>query len=224
MTTPAENQNWQKRQYDSFGPHFRIETANPELGTAGNIAYNLYGYSDSKDVSNLGMMGDGQFQIFADQCITIAGGASVEGGGVCVNIVGTKGDVAISAEANGDVRIKGRNIFLDAEENIELTTGGKVDIDSAELIATTQNTTRINARKTRISGNNIDIGGKTNITLITTLGSIKVKKIVARDVNWATQVFAGTSVPASALNVEPQGGFGGGTGNPTNRRGSGARR
>ena len=32
MTTPAENQNWQKRQYDSFGPHFRIETANPELG------------------------------------------------------------------------------------------------------------------------------------------------------------------------------------------------
>ena len=80
------------------------------------------------------------------------------------------------------------------------TTGGKVDIDSAELIATTQNTTRINARKTRISGNNIDIGGKTNISLITTKGTIKVKKIVARDVNWATQVFAGTSVPASALN------------------------
>ena len=55
----------------------------------GNIAYNLYGYSDSKDISNIGMMGDGQFQIFADQCITIAGGASVDGG-VCVNIVGLK--------------------------------------------------------------------------------------------------------------------------------------
>ena len=135
MTTPAENQNWQKRQYDSFGPHFRIETANPELGIAGNIAYNLYGYSDSKDVSNLGMMGDGQFQIFADQCITIAGGANVDGGGVCVNIIGTKGDVAISAERNGDEKIKGRNIFLDAEENIELTTGGKVDIDSNQQYA-----------------------------------------------------------------------------------------
>ena len=121
MTTPAENQNWQKRQYDSFGPHFRIETANPELGAAGNIAYNLYGYSDSKDVSNLGMMGDGQFQIFADQCITIAGGANVDGGGLCINIVGTRGDVAISAEGEGDIRIKGRNIFLDAEENIRVT-------------------------------------------------------------------------------------------------------
>ena len=199
MTTPAENQNWQKRQYDSFGPHFRIETANPELGGAGNIAYNLYGYSDSKDVSNLGMMGDGQFQIMADQCITIAGGASVEGGGLCVNIVGTRGDVAISAEKNGDVRIKGRNIFLDASENIELTTGGKIELDSAELLATTQNTTRIHARKTKVSGRNIDIGGSTAITLITPRGPIKVNRIVAREVDWSGAVFANTSVPANAL-------------------------
>ena len=194
MTTPAENQNWQKRQYDSFGPHFRIETANPELGTAGNIAYNLYGYSDSKDISNIGMMGDGQLQILADQCITIAGGASVEGGGICINIVGTKGDVAISAEKNGDVRIKGRNIILDATENIELTCGGKINLDSSELIATTQNTTRINARKTRISGSNIDISGASNVTLITPRGPITVKRFKSRDVDWAKQVFAGTAV------------------------------
>ena len=75
------NQSTQKRQYDSFGPHFRIETGNPQLGVAGNICYNLYGYSDSSDVTNIGMMGDGQLQIMADQCITIDGGASVEGGG-----------------------------------------------------------------------------------------------------------------------------------------------
>ena len=139
---------------------------------------------------------------------------------------------AILKENNPDVIINSAAYTAvdKAEENIELTTGGKVDIDSAELIATTQNTTRINARKTRISGNNIDIGGKTNITLITPTGAIKVKKIISRDVNWATQVFAGTSVPPSALNAAPptppptQGGFGGGVGNPTNRRGSGARR
>ena len=229
MTTPAENQNWQKRQYDSFGPHFRIETANPELGTAGNIAYNLYGYSDSKDVSNIGMMGDGQLQILADQCITIDGGASVDGGGVCVNIVGSKGDVTITAMKSGDVKIRGNNILLDARENIEFSCGGKVSIDSAELVATTQNTTRINARKTRISGNNIDIAGSTDVTLLTTRGPIKVKRFKSRDVDWALQVFAGTAVQSlvgasSPTPPAPQGGFGGGTGNPTNRRGSGARR
>tara|TARA_B100001989_G_scaffold22945_1_gene13885 strand:- start:161 stop:763 length:603 start_codon:yes stop_codon:yes gene_type:complete len=192
------NQSYQKRQYDSFGPHFRIETGNPELGVAGNICYNLYGYSDSNDVTNIGMMGDGQLQIMADQCITIDGGASVDGGGCCVNIIGSKGDVTITAMKNGDVKIKGTNIVLDATENVEIIAGGKVTIDSAELIATTQNTTRIHARKTRVSGSNIDIDGGTDITLITPKGSIKVKRIKARDIDWAQQVFAGTAV-AGAL-------------------------
>ena len=197
MTTPAENQNWQKRQYDSYGPHFRIETANPELGVCGNIAYNLYGYADSGDTANLGLKGNGLFDIFADQCITIDGGAKVEGGGVCVNIIGSKGDIAITAMENGDVRISGRNIILDADENIEMTAGGKVEIDSAELLATKQNTTRINAKKTNISGGKIDIGGSTGVTLITTKGAIKVKRFVAQDVSWASNVFQGTAAAAS---------------------------
>ena len=197
MTTAAENQNWQKRQYDSYGPHFRIETANPELGVCGNIAYNLYGYADSGDTANLGLKGNGLFDIFADQCITIDGGAKVEGGGVCVNIIGSKGDIAITAMENGDVRISGRNIILDADENIEMTAGGKVEIDSAELLATKQNTTRINAKKTNISGGKIDIGGSTGVTLITTKGAIKVKRFVAQDVSWASNVFQGTAAAAS---------------------------
>ena len=211
----AESQNWQKRQYDSFGPHFRIETANPELGVCGNVAYNLYGYADSGDSSNLGLMGNGQFNIFADQCITIDGGANVEGGGLCVNIIGSKGDIAITAMADGDVRIKGRNIILDADENIEMIAGGKVDIDSAEILAVKQNNTTIKAQKTSVSGDNINIGGKTGITLVTPTGSIFVKNIIARDVSWASSVFRDTPALASL------GGYGGGVGNPTNRRGSG---
>ena len=211
----AESQNWQKRQYDSFGPHFRIETANPELGVCGNVAYNLYGYADSGDTSNLGLMGNGQFNIFADQCISIVGGSNVEGGGLCVNIIGSKGDIAITAMADGDVKIKGRNIILDADENIEMIAGGKVDIDSAEILAVKQNNTTIKAQKTSVSGDSINIGGKTGITLVTPKGSIFVKNIIAREVSWASNVFRDTPAAASL------GGYGGGVGNPTNRRGSG---
>ena len=32
---PAEDKNWQQRQYDSYGPHFRIETADPRPGMCG---------------------------------------------------------------------------------------------------------------------------------------------------------------------------------------------
>ena len=34
---------------------------------------------------------------------------------------------------NGDVKIKGTNIMLDARENIELTCGGKITLNSAEI-------------------------------------------------------------------------------------------
>ena len=195
----AESQNWQKRQYDSFGPHFRIETANPELGVCGNVAYNLYGYADSGDTSNLGLMGNGQFNIFADQCISIVGGSNVEGGGLCVNIIGSKGDVAITAMDNGDVKIKGRNIILDADGgNIEMIArGGKVDIDSGELIATKQRVTRINAKKTHITGGKIDIGGSTGVTLLTSKGPIKVNKFLASEGSFVQQVFQGLAAAAS---------------------------
>ena len=197
MTSAAENQNWQKRQYDSFGPHFRIETANPELGVCGNIAYNLYGYADSGDTSNLGLKGNGQFDIFADQCITIDGGAKVEGGGVCVNIIGSRGDIAITAMDNGDVRIKGRNIIIDADENIEMLAGGKVSIDSAEIEAVNQNTTRINAKRTFVSGKSIDIGGSTGVVLKTNKGTIKVNKFISADQSWASKVVQGLVCAAS---------------------------
>ena len=197
MTTQAENQNWQKRQYDSYGPHFRIETANPELGVCGNIAYNLYGYADSGDTSNLGLKGNGQFDIFADQCITIDGGAKVEGGGVCVNIIGSRGDIAITAMDNGDVRIKGRNIIIDADENIEMLAGGKVSIDSAEIEAVNQNTTRINAKRTFVSGKSIDIGGSTGVVLKTNKGTIKVNKFISADQSWASKVVQGLVCAAS---------------------------
>ena len=197
MTTAAENQNWQKRQYDSYGPHFRIETANPELGVCGNVAYNLYGYADSGDTSNLGLMGNGQFNIFADQCITIDGGAKVDGGGVCVNIIGSRGDIAITAMDNGDVRIKGRNIIIDADENIEMLAGGKVSIDSAEIEAVNQNTTRINAKRTFVSGKSIDIGGSTGVVLKTNKGTIKVNKFISADQSWASKVVQGLVCAAS---------------------------
>ena len=78
MTYPVNEQNWQKRSYDSYGPHFRIETSNPELGMCGNVAYNLYGYADSGDISNIGMTGDGKVHVYGDQTITVAGGAKID--------------------------------------------------------------------------------------------------------------------------------------------------
>ena len=40
-----EKNNWEGRQYDSFGPHFRIDSGNPQLGYNGAVVYDLLGLS-----------------------------------------------------------------------------------------------------------------------------------------------------------------------------------
>ena len=88
---PDEQQNWQLRQYDSFGPHFRIDTGNPQLGQNGAVVYDLLGSGKDGNTSTVGMTEAGLYHMYNDQCIEIMGGNRVDAGGVCVNIVGANG-------------------------------------------------------------------------------------------------------------------------------------
>ena len=110
---PEDQQNWQLRQYDSFGPHFRIDSGNPQMGYNGAVVYDLLGSGKDGNTSTVGMTEAGLYHMYNDQCIEIMGGNKVGGGGVCVNIVGANGDVTITAMSNGDVRVTGQNIILD---------------------------------------------------------------------------------------------------------------
>ena len=115
-----EKNNWEGRQYDSFGPHFRIDSGNPQLGYNGTVVYDLLGSGADGNTSTVGMTQGGLYHMYNDQCIEIIGGNKVDGGGVCVNITGANGDVTITAMSSGDVRVTGQNIILDADNNIEI--------------------------------------------------------------------------------------------------------
>ena len=104
--------------------------------------------------------------MYNDQCIEVIGGNKVDGGGVCVNIVGANGDVTITAMSNGDVKVTGQNIILDADKNIEVNAGGKFKV-RADSINMSSNTCYISAP----------------------YGRIRV-----REVAWLGGVLAGTSV------------------------------
>jgi len=163
---PEEQQNWQLRQYDSFGPHFRIDTGNPQMGYNGTVVYDLLGSGKDGNTSAVGMTEGGLYHIYNDQCIEVIGGNKVSGGGVCVNIVGANGDVTITAMSNGDVKVTGQNIILDADKNIEVNAGGKFKV-TADSINMSSNTCYISAP----------------------YGKIRV-----REVAWLGTVLAGTSV------------------------------
>ena len=171
---PEAQQNWQLRQYDSFGPQFRIDTGNPELGLSGDIAYNLYGIGSDDNTSSVGMHGSGLYHIYNDQCIEIIGGERLESGSLCVNIVGSKGDVSITAMSNGDVRIKGQNIIIDSTKNVEINAGGDFRVKASNSVNMSSNTCYISAP----------------------FGKIRV-----REVGWMGGVFAGTSVAESVWSA-----------------------
>ena len=167
---PEDQQNWQNRQYDSYGPHFRIDTGNPQMGYNGTVVYDLLGSGSDGNTSTVGMNHGGLYHIYNDQCIEIVGGQKVDAGGVCVNIVGANGDVTITAMSSGDVRITGQNIILDADKNVEINCGADFRVNASSSVNMSSNTCYISAP----------------------YGKIRV-----REVGWMGGVFKGTKVSES---------------------------
>ena len=162
------NENWQERVYEAFTSNVKLDINNPQEGLSGPIVYNWMASTKSGEQSSVGMTEGGIYHIYNDQCIEIIGGQKAEGG-VCVNIAGTKGDVCITAMSNGDVKLTGTNIVIDASKNVEINApanfvvkAGKIDMKSSECY--------IKAPR----------------------GRIRVK-----DVSWSGAVFKNTSVPES---------------------------
>ena len=92
---PTDKQNWQDRQYDSYGPHFRIESGNPEMSESGSTVYSIMGQGTDNTTSTITMTKSGLMSIYNDQTMEIVGGSKMVNG--CnVNIVGKNGDITIT--------------------------------------------------------------------------------------------------------------------------------
>jgi hypothetical protein len=120
------NQNIYKRQLISFNPNFRIDTANPQMGSSGTDIYRFYGVTDDNNISSVSLSGSGLYSIKNDRTIEIVAGEKNEGKSVDIVIVGRNGDVTITAERTGMVRIKANNIMLEADEDITLKAGRNI--------------------------------------------------------------------------------------------------
>lgn len=125
---PISNQNWQGRSCVSFGPKVRLDMANPQMGLNGSDVYTIYSVTDNKDIFLMGLSEGGLGKIYCDQSIEIVAGQKSQSTGVDIVICGKNGDVTITAEKNGQVRIRGKNVVVDADENISLNAGKDIKI------------------------------------------------------------------------------------------------
>jgi hypothetical protein len=125
---PKTRQNWNQRSVCSFGPKFRIDMNNPQMGLNGADVFNIYAVTEEKNQCVIGLSEGGLSKIYSDQSLEIVAGQKSQSTGVDINIVSKSGDVCITAEKNGQVRIRGANIVVDADENLDLVAGRDVTI------------------------------------------------------------------------------------------------
>jgi len=125
MTVPnLEQKSWWK-----LGPNFGLTVRDPQSGVDGTDIYSQYAYTDDGDQNVFGLSnGSGICKLYNDRSIEIVAGQNNSGGGIDIEIVSKHGDICITAEKNGNVRIRAKNITLDADENLNIVAGKNVNI------------------------------------------------------------------------------------------------
>jgi hypothetical protein len=123
-------QNWEGRDYFSLGPKFRIDLNNPQMGGNGTNVYSFYGVTDNKDVCLSELSEGGTYRILNDNSIELHAGEKNVEGGIDIVISAKNGDITITAMKNGQVRIKGANVMIQADEDIDLKAGRNITLKS----------------------------------------------------------------------------------------------
>lgn len=157
-TRPEDLQNWSIWDFDE-NPVFKFQTGNPTYGYGGGTVFSQQ-MEQNNQTAHVGMTEDGQYNMFVDDTLTISGGNTKEGG-VCVNIVGKNGDVTITAERNGDVKIKGKNILIDADENLNISSKKNVTISGKSSIFFDTPNLATNAMTGNLAPRDVTFGGLT---------------------------------------------------------------
>jgi hypothetical protein len=145
---PFDKQNWQGRSLTSFGPKFRIDMNNPQMGCNGTDVYNLYAVTNNNDIALTGLSEGGMYRIYNDRTIEIIAGQKSESNGVDIIISGRNGDVCITAEKNGRVRIRAQNIMIESDEDVDIKAGRNITLDAG-------------SGRVLLKGNKLDANGLT---------------------------------------------------------------
>ena len=106
------------RVLDVFGPNLLIETNGP-VGVGGGVAYQIYSVNDKDYKWQQALHQSGLATMEADGSLEIQTGALNKEGDVSYVAMAHNGDMAMTAE-NGWVRIYGRNIVLQAADELHL--------------------------------------------------------------------------------------------------------
>lgn len=128
------NQNWEQRIVDSRGPKFRLDVNNPQMGSDGTNVYLMYAVTDNKVKQFSSLSESGTYRLHNEKSIEIVAGSKNSGTDTSISISSLEGDITISVAGNGQVKIKGGSIIVQADEDIDLKAGRNITLNAAQRI------------------------------------------------------------------------------------------
>ena len=130
MAKNSSSYNWLKYTFDET-PCYKFNFCDPNVDYGGgSIARYIFEQNDQ--TSYLGLSKAGQLNMFNDDTLTIAGG-NTKKGGTCVNIVGTNGDVNITADKDGTVNIKGAKKIVYDSADMDFKCGNHINFKASSI-------------------------------------------------------------------------------------------
>ena len=128
------DQNWERRDIDSRGSKFSIDVNNPQTGARGANSWIQYGVTDEEVKQFTGLGEDGTFMVHNEKSIEIVAGPKNSSSDTTIKIASAKGDITITVVENGDIRIKGGNIVLEADGDIDLKAGKNISLNAGQNV------------------------------------------------------------------------------------------
>ena len=128
------DQNWEARDIDSRGSKFRIDVNNPQEGTDGPNAYIQYGVTENKDRQFSALSESGTYRLHNEKSMEIVAGSKNSKSDQTIKLTSANGDITITVLENGQIKIRGSSIVLQADDDINLSAGRNVTIKAGQRI------------------------------------------------------------------------------------------
>lgn len=159
------NQNWERRDYTKWGYKYGLDINNPQMNGDGPAVYQWYGFTDNKDV-NLSLYSEsGMYSLLNDRSIEICAGGKNSPGEIDIQIAAKNGDITLTCMENGNIRIKGANIMIQADDDIDLLAGRNISLKAKNGAV-------------NLDGQSVDVNGLAGNLVESTVGSF-VQRVTA---------------------------------------------
>lgn len=142
----SKPKNYRRRVIDSRGAHFRIDSGNPQIGLSDAEVVKIYAQNDEGDVFLISHTQGGLSRIAADRTLEVRAGDKNQPNIADIRISVANGDIVINAD-RGSVRVKAKNVMVEAEQDLDLNAGRNVNITAGARILIKANTINMEGKR-----------------------------------------------------------------------------